>query len=284
MTLALRHGRRTALLASIALLAACAHAPAPTPPLNERIRAAEEVASHERSDHMEAEGRLRAAEARNQALVEIIRGLGGNVQSLTGERRELEAERTTLQGSLGETRQALDELRAREARMRAQTALFHTMVDRFRAMIDAGQLRVQVTRNRMVVELPESVLFETGHAELRPTGQLVLQQIGRVLVSMARDFQVAGHTDNVPIHTPRFDSNWELSTARATTVARHLIELGMEPRRISAAGYADAQPIGSNDTPEGRRQNRRIEIVLVPDYEELPDLSAIRDAGAPAVR
>lgn len=278
------HGRGATSLAMVVLLGACARAQAPSPSVHERIRAAEEVASHERSDHMEAEGRLRAAEARNLALVEIIRGLGGNVQHLVGERRDLEAERTTLQGSLAETRQALEEMRARETLARDRAALFRTMVDRFRSMIDAGQLRVQVTRNRMVVELPEGVLFDSGRAELRTTGQLVLEQIGRVLATMGRDFQVAGHTDNVPIHSQRFASNWELSTARATTVARRLIELGMEPRRLSAAGYADAQPVASNDTPEGRRQNRRIELVLMPAFEELPDLSALRDSAAPAVR
>ena len=279
------------LLAAIAVAAfagSCARPQGPTQATRDRIQAAEDIAAHERADRNTAEERLRATEARNQSLVEIITGLGGNVRLLSTERHdlaasvgELEAERTSLRSSLGEARQALEEMRAREARARERVALFRTMVERFRAMIDAGQLRVQVTRNRMVVELPESVLFDTGRAELRPTGQLVLDQIGRVLSTMGRDFQVAGHTDNVPIHNPQFPSNWELSTARATTVARFLLGIGMEPRRLSAAGYADTQPVASNDTPDGRRQNRRIELVLLPDFEELPDLSALRESGAP---
>ena len=266
-------------------LASCARPAGPTQATRDRIRAAEQTAAHERSDRDAAEARLRAVEERNQALVEIITGLGGNVRLLSSERHELaasvaelQAERTSLRDSLGEARLALDAARAAEARTRARAALFRTMLDRFRAMIDAGQLRVQVARNRMVVALPEAVLFDTGRAELRASGQLVLDQIASVLSTMDRDFQVAGHTDDVPIHTARFASNWELSTARATTVARYLLERGMSPAHLSAAGYADVQPVGANDTPEGRRQNRRIELVLLPALDELPDLSALRDA------
>lgn len=281
--------RLAAPLAAFALLASCARPQEPTQATRDRIRAAEEVAAHERADREDVEVRLRASDARNAALVEIVRGLGGNVRLLSAERRDLaasvgdlQAERTSLRDSLGEARRALDEMRAREARARDRVALFHTMIERFRAMIDAGQLRVQVTRNRMVIELPEGVLFDTGRAELRTTGQLVLDQIGRVLATMGRDFQVAGHTDNVPIHNPRFASNWELSTARSTTVTRYLLGLGMPPGRLSAAGYADTQPVASNDTPDGRRQNRRIELVLLPDFEALPDVSALHEAAPPA--
>lgn len=283
-TIPARRSPLAATLVAIAL-ASCARPTEPTQATRDRIRAADATAAHERSDREAAEARLRAVEGRNQALVEIITGLGGNVRLLSSERvelassvAELQAERASLRDSLGEARLALDAARAAEARTRERAALFRTMLDRFRAMIDAGQLRVQVARNRMVVALPEAVLFDTGRAELRATGQLVLNQIASVLSTMERDFQVAGHTDDVPIHTARFASNWELSTARATTVARYLLDRGMSPARLSAAGYADAQPAGANDTPEGRRQNRRIELVLLPALDELPDLSALRDA------
>jgi chemotaxis protein MotB len=105
----------------------------------------------------------------------------------------------------------------------------------------------------------------------------VLEQVSEVLATIDnREFQVAGHTDNVPIHTSRFPSNWELSTARAVNVVKLMMEQGLEPARLSAAGYADTQPIGSNDDDEGRQQNRRIEISLVPNLDELPDLSALQ--------
>jgi len=90
-----------------------------------------------------------------------------------------------------------------------------------------------------------------------------------------RDLQIAGHTDNVPISTRRFPSNWELSTARAVHVARFLIEHEVPQQRLSAAGYADTQPVASNESGEGRQQNRRIEIVLMPHLDELPNLSVL---------
>jgi len=90
-----------------------------------------------------------------------------------------------------------------------------------------------------------------------------------------RIFQVAGHTDNVPIDNARFASNWELSAARAVTIVEFLIDKGMAAENLSAAGYADTQPVAGNLTEEGRAQNRRIEIVLQPNLDELPDLSSL---------
>jgi chemotaxis protein MotB len=96
-----------------------------------------------------------------------------------------------------------------------------------------------------------------------------------------REFLIVGHTDNVPIRSRRFPSNWELSAARGVTVARFLSENGMDANRIGAAGYADTQPVASNDADEGRAQNRRIEIVLMPNLDELPDLSGLESEVAP---
>jgi chemotaxis protein MotB len=143
-------------------------------------------------------------------------------------------------------------------------------------MIASGQLRVRIQRGRMVVELSENILFDSGKADLKKEGQAALQEVAGVLASIAdRDFQIAGHTDNIPIKSARFPSNWELSTARAVTVARFLASQSVPANRLSAAGYAESQPVASNDTPEGRAQNRRIEIVLMPNLDELPNLSAL---------
>jgi chemotaxis protein MotB len=143
-------------------------------------------------------------------------------------------------------------------------------------MIDSGKLRVRVVRGRMVVELSENILFDSGKSDLKKEGQEALTQVASVLASIAnRDFQIAGHTDNIPIKSSKFPSNWELSKARSVTVARFLAEKGVDPSRLSAAGYADTQPVASNADKEGRQQNRRIEIVLMPNLDELPDLSGI---------
>jgi len=91
------------------------------------------------------------------------------------------------------------------------------------------------------------------------------------------ELRVGGHTDNVPIRTKRFRSNGELSAARAVNVTELIVKMGMSAQNISAAAYADTQPVATNDTEEGRAQNRRIEIALLPDLDELPDLSALED-------
>jgi chemotaxis protein MotB len=146
-------------------------------------------------------------------------------------------------------------------------------------MIASGKLRVRIVRGRMVVELSENILFDSGKSELKKEGTAALQEVAGVLSSIPdREFQIAGHTDNVPIKSAKFPSNWGLSTARAVTVARSLASQGVPANRLSAAGYAESQPVASNDTPEGRAQNRRIEIVLMPNLDELPDLSSLEAA------
>ena len=142
-------------------------------------------------------------------------------------------------------------------------------------MIQSGQLRVRIQRGRMVVELSENILFDSGKDALKPEGKTALTEVASVLASIQnRDFQIAGHTDNKPIKSARFPSNWELSTARGVVVARFLAENEVPEVRLPPA--MDTQPVASNDTPEGRAQNRRIEIVLMPNLDEkMPDLSSL---------
>ena len=153
---------------------------------------------------------------------------------------------------------------------------FRKMLEKFRAMIEDGKIRVCIVNNRMVVEMASEILFASGSARLTRGGKEALAEVAQVLVDIQdRIFQVAGHTDDVPIHTEQFSSNWMLSSARAVSVLEHLVARGVPRTNLSAAGYADTQPVGNNDTPEGQAQNRRIEIVLQPALEELPDLSSL---------
>jgi chemotaxis protein MotB len=96
-----------------------------------------------------------------------------------------------------------------------------------------------------------------------------------VLATMDRHFLVAGHTDNLPIHSKKFQSNWELSTQRAVEVVRLLVDNGMKPSQVGAAGYAEYDPAADNGTPDGQKQNRRIEIVVEPNLSELPSLEGL---------
>lgn len=110
--------------------------------------------------------------------------------------------------------------------------------------------------------LPEQILFAPGSASVSPQGVEILKTIAPALVDFTAEVFVEGHTDNVPIATPLFPSNWELSTHRATSVTRHLITIGLPPTRLRAIGFGDTKPISDNETPHGRATNRRVSLVI----------------------
>jgi chemotaxis protein MotB len=118
-------------------------------------------------------------------------------------------------------------------------------------------------RNELVLRLADNVLFDSGDARVKPKALPVLEAILDEVKKHDLELRVEGHTDNVPISTARFRSNWELSTARATAVIEEIAKRGlMKPDRLSAAGYGEFRPIATNDTPEGRGQNRRVDLVI----------------------
>lgn len=116
---------------------------------------------------------------------------------------------------------------------------------------------------KIVLRIEGQVLFETGSAELLSVATRVLEGVIQIIKENPQyHVEIQGHTDNRPIHTPKFASNWELSAIRAATVLRYLIENGISGERLSATGFADLRPIASNDNLKDRRKNRRVEFVL----------------------
>jgi chemotaxis protein MotB len=184
---------------------------------------------------------------------------------------DLEAQ---CQSKLKATAEELAELRKQRAAVEARLAEFKAITDKFRKMIDTGSVRVYIRRGRMILALPSSVLFPSGKADLSDRGKKTLAEMARTLQGFPkRRFLVAGHTDNVPVGAELgFADNWELSTARALVVTRFLVENGVPPRNLAAVGYGKHDPVRSNRTRRGRRLNRRIELILVPDLSELPKL------------
>ena len=181
-----------------------------------------------------------------------------------------------LTAGLQDAEKRLEELRRQKAAAEARAATFRGLVEKLRSMIDAGQLKVAIRNGRMLIVLPNDVLFDSGRTDLRVAGQATLKQVAEALTGIAdRRFLVAGHTDNVPIRTARFPSNWELSTARAVEVARLLVGAGMKAESVGAAGYAEFDPVAPNGTPQGRALNRRIEIILEPNLSDLPSLDGL---------
>ncbi|RLE11450.1 flagellar motor protein MotB [Candidatus Aerophobetes bacterium] len=124
------------------------------------------------------------------------------------------------------------------------------------------EIRVKVVRGGVRVSLASPILFDLGKAELKPGILPLLDEIAGTLKGIPNEIVIEGHTDNLPIHTERFPSNWELSAARAISVARHFIKKGLAPSRIGVVGYADSRPLFPNDTPEHRARNRRVEIFI----------------------
>jgi len=130
--------------------------------------------------------------------------------------------------------------------------------------IKRHEIEMHVTPEGLVVSLREVGFFASGNAELLPDGQAPLGRIASILNSKGFQIRVEGHTDNLPIHTARFKSNWELSTARATEVVSLLVEqYAFDPMQISAAGYSQYRPVAGNETEEGRKMNRRVDLIVV---------------------
>jgi chemotaxis protein MotB len=124
---------------------------------------------------------------------------------------------------------------------------------------------IRIGKDGLVISLREAGFFDSGAAMPRKESLETMKQISAELAQMPYDLRVEGHTDNVPIHTAAFDSNWELSSARATNIARVLLALrAISPDRLSAAGYAEFHPVDTNDTAEGRARNRRVDLVIMP--------------------
>jgi chemotaxis protein MotB len=178
----------------------------------------------------------------------------------------------------------LDELRKQKAAADARAALFNEFVAKFKKMIDAGRVRLGVRRGRVVLSLRNDVLFDEGKTDLKPEGKQALSEIGQALKTVpGRLFQVAGHTDNLPIKNKEYASNWELSTARAVTVVKFLAAQGVSSAVLSAAGYGEFDPVSANGDEKNRAKNRRIEISLVPNIEELISIPELKvETATPA--
>ena len=135
----------------------------------------------------------------------------------------------------------------------------------------AGAVRVESSGGELLITLKDSVPFESGRADLRPLALPILEKVAAVALGQpALQLEVGGHTDDRPIASAIFPSNWELSTARASGVARYLIEKGVHPARLSVQGFANYKPRASNSNPQSRGDNRRVEIRLFQAVEKAP--------------
>ncbi|MEW6327190.1 MAG: flagellar motor protein MotB [Thermodesulfobacteriota bacterium] len=131
---------------------------------------------------------------------------------------------------------------------------------------DGSEQSVGISLNErgMVISIADKVFFDIGQAAIREDVKPILDEIAQILLKTPNQIRIEGHTDNIPINTPQFPSNWELSTARATSIIRHfLTRYPFDPRKLSAAGYGEYRPIALNDNEDGRSKNRRVDIVIL---------------------
>jgi len=229
------------------------------------------------SKHDQCQTTLSKKEVYIVELQDEIKRLTAERKKLLEEKAQILKDKANLQGSVEEMEKALKELERRKAEVDKRLGEFRGLLDRFQSMVDAGKLRVKIVKGRMVVELASDILFNSGSANLGKEGRMTIEEVAVLLASIPnRSFQVEGHTDDVPIRTSQFPSNWELSTARAVTVVKAMIGAGMPPNRISAAGYSETQPAIPNTDKESRSANRRIEIVVVPDLSTMPGFDELQ--------
>ncbi len=141
-------------------------------------------------------------------------------------------------------------------------------------LVKNGQVSVSQSNRGVVLDINASVLFEPGEAALPSSAAHTLASVAQILIPGEQAIEVEGHTDDVPIYTPQFPSNWELSAVRASSVVRLFIEQGVAAERLTAVGKASYLPIASNDTAEGRSRNRRVTVTILAPVPELPAATA----------
>jgi len=212
---------------------------------------------------------INEAKKQTQELLIGKNQLSGQLELVSAEAEELAKAKSQLSGQLesisAEAKELAKAKKAREEALRNQQKL----IDSLKKEIDTGQVKIARLAGLTTVRLEDKILFDSSQAAIKESGLGILKKVGEALQQIKdKHIQVQGHTDSRPIRWElqgRYPTNWELSAARAATIVRYLIdEVGIDPARLSAAGYAFHQPLASNDAPDGQQQNRRVEFALLP--------------------
>jgi chemotaxis protein MotB len=240
-----------------------------------------------KSEYMKTVESANALEVDNARLKTELGAAGKRTEQLTADRTELERLLAARSGELGrsiaELRQRMSALesenirlaqelaeaqKAREEKVREVSSTYEQLVDKMKSEISKGQVTISELQGKLTVNMVDAILFDSGRAEIKPEGLVVLGKVIEILKSVTdKSIRIEGHTDGIPISgslTQRYPTNWELSAARAINVARYLQKQAINPATLSAAGFGEFKPVADNATLEGRAKNRRIEIVLVP--------------------
>ena len=236
----------------------------------------------------ELSGRMSALEEESRQLSERVRAeelnLTAKQADLVAARQRLEEQEALIQ-QLVRSKVLLEKAKAE---LEKKSGEYDQLAQALRDEISAGQVEISELRGRMTVRLKDQILFASGSVAVNREGRATLDRVATALRGIrGHSIRVEGYTDDVPVSpSGPYPSNWELSTARAVAVVRHLQERGVDPTLLAAAGYGEFHPVAPNDTTEGRSQNRRIEIVLAASIDGMPPREVERPARrrAPAPR
>jgi chemotaxis protein MotB len=197
----------------------------------------------------------RILRSRSDSLSQSIVELRRKIDDLDAENAKLKEENASL-------------VKAREEQVQKVSSTYESLLEKMKSEISKGQVTISELKGKLTVNMVDSILFDSGKAEVKKGGLEILGKVISILKDVNdKSIRIEGHTDDVPISRAlarRYPTNWELSAARAINVARHLQEQGIDPGQLSAVAYGEWKPVATNDTAEGKAKNRRIEIILVP--------------------
>ncbi len=222
----------------------------------------------------ELSGRIGALEEESRQLSERVRAEELN---LTAKQADLRAAQQRLEEQQALVQQLVRSkvlLEKAKADLEKRSGEYQQLAQALREEINAGRIEISELRGRMTLRLKDQVLFASGSTAVNREGRAALDHVAGALRGIrGRTIRVEGYTDDVPTSPAGpYPSNWELSTARAVAVVRYLQERGVDPTLLAAAGYGEFHPVAPNDTPDGRSQNRRIEIVLAASIDGMAPL------------
>ncbi|MEO7331189.1 MAG: OmpA family protein [Minicystis sp.] len=231
----------------------------------------------------ELKTKLSAEQERNKKSKAEIDEQAAKIEQLKQQLKTAGVDIGNLNANLEQQARALEDYRRRAEQLEAIKRRFELLREKLAALTKLG-LTVTVRNNRMVIQLPGDVLFDSGRETLKKDGESILLKVAEVIRNdtglSTRSFQVAGHTDSAPF-IGKFKDNWGLSVMRAREVLTFLIQPvdknggGLNGQKWSAAGFGDTDPVKPNDSPEGKQANRRCELVVVPNVEEMLDLKSL---------
>ena len=218
----------------------------------------------------QAQKEIEQLKQENQQMKRKLDAQAEEMNALKKEKEELVTKAEYLNREVERLKLKSGELSAeKEKEVAHLKETYENLMKEMKEEIDKGEIKITQAVDRLSVNMVEKILFDSGKAEVKPGGLKILNRVGTILKGVTdKQVRIEGHTDNVKIGTrikEKYPTNWELSTARATNVVRYLQDnIGIDPKLLFAAGYSEHRPVASNETIEGRAQNRRMEIVLLP--------------------